>query len=81
MNVIKLKALMVEHECNRKQIADLLGISECTLKNKLYKKSEFKFSEVQKLADYFKVDINIFLPISIQNGNNTLKSSQNQTFN
>lgn len=68
MNINKLKGLMVEHECNRKKIADLLGINESTLKNKLLGKSDFKFTEVQKLADYFKVDINIFLPINSQNG-------------
>lgn len=68
MNINKLKGLMAEHDCNRKQIADLLGINESTLKNKLYGKSDFKFAEVQKLADFFKVDINIFLPITSQNG-------------
>lgn len=69
MNTRKLKALMVEFNYSRKQIADLLGINESTLKNKLSGKSDFKFTEVQVLANHFNVDINIFLPISIQNGN------------
>jgi transcriptional regulator with XRE-family HTH domain len=68
MNINKLKALMVEFECSRKTISELLGINESTLKNKLLGKSDFKFTEVQKIADYFKVDINIFLPITSQNG-------------
>lgn len=68
MNINKLKGLMVENECSRKSIANLLGINESTLKNKLLGKSDFKFTEVQKLADFFKVDINIFLPIVSQNG-------------
>ena len=59
MNINKLKGLMVENECSRKSIANLLGINESTLKNKLLGKSDFKFTEVQKLADFFKVDINI----------------------
>ena len=69
MNIRKLKALMVEYDNNRKQIADLLGINESTLKNKLSGKSDFKFNEVKLLADHFKVDINIFLDTSSQNGN------------
>lgn len=68
MNINKLKGLMVEYEQSRKDIADLLGINESTLKNKLLGKSEFKFSEVQLLAKHFNVDINIFLPINSQNG-------------
>ena len=68
MNINKLKGLMVENECSRKSIANLLGINESTLKNKLLGKSDFKFTEVQKLADFFKVDINIFLPIVSQKG-------------
>ena len=69
MNIRKLKALMVEYDNNRKQIAELLGINESTLKNKLSGKSDFKFNEVKLLADHFKVDINIFLDTSSQNGN------------
>lgn len=69
MNINKLKGLMAEYGCSRKDIADLLGINESTFKNKLSGKSDFKFSEVQMLANHFKVDINIFLPVSIQNGN------------
>lgn len=61
MNVNKLKGLMAEHGDRQEDIARLLDINITTLNFKLQGKREFKFSEVVTLADYYKVDINIFL--------------------
>lgn len=69
MNIKKIKGLMAENGHTQKDLANILGISECTVKNKLLGKSDFKFSEVVLIANHYNVDINIFLPISSQNGN------------
>lgn len=76
MNINKLKGLMAENNCSRKDMAKLLGINEATLKNKILGKTDFKFCEVRKIAEHFNVDINIFLPVVSQNGQINEKTSQ-----
>lgn len=61
MNVKKLKLLMVENEEKPKDVADLLGISKGRFYARLNGNTPFKFEEIRKLADHYKVDINIFL--------------------
>lgn len=61
MNIAKLKGLMAEHGDTQEDIAKLLNIHVTSLYHKMKGKTEFKFSEVQMLANHYKVDINIFL--------------------
>lgn len=61
MNVFKLKGLMAEHGEKQEDVAKLLKIHVTSLYKKMKGKTEFKFSEVQILANHYKVDINIFL--------------------
>ena len=43
-----------------KDIAKILDISPLSFSRKINGLNEFKVSELKKLADYFKTDINIF---------------------
>lgn len=61
MNIKKLKGLMAEHGEKQEDVAKLLKIHVTSLYKKMKGKTEFKFSEVQILANHYKVDINIFL--------------------
>ena len=68
----KLILLMKEKGVTNKEIANVLGISEKQIGLKLKGESDFKSSEMFKIADYFKKPINeIFLPSLYENG--TLK--------
>lgn len=62
MNINKLKGIMVENGATQADIAKLLGITERCVSNKMTGKTEFKVSELVKIADYFSVKTDIFLP-------------------
>ena len=44
----------------KQKVADYLGISYSSLDNKLSGRNEFKFSEVQKLSDWWNTPIESF---------------------
>lgn len=70
--------LMKENGVTNKAIADILGISEKQIGLKIKGESDFKSSEMFKIADYFKKPINeIFLPSMYENG--TLNSSSDDS--
>ena len=65
----KLILLMKEKGVTNKEIANILGISEKQIGLKIKGESDFKSSEMFKIADYFKKPINeIFLPSMYENG-------------
>lgn len=49
-NTLKLKAAIVGSGLNQEQLADMLGITIATFNYKVNNKSEFKASEIKKLA-------------------------------
>ena len=55
-NTLKLKAAIAESGLNQEQIAEMLGVSLCTLNYKLNGTSEFKASEIKKLAELLHLD-------------------------
>lgn len=55
-NTLKLKAAIAESGLNQEQIAEMLGVSLCTLNYKLNGTSEFKASEIKKLAELLKME-------------------------
>lgn len=68
----KLIILMKERNVTNKKLADIIGVSEKQLGYKIKGKSDFKSSEMFKIADYFKVNIDdIFLPSMYENGTNS----------
>ena len=66
INTLKLKAAIAESGMNQEQIAKMLGVSLCTFNYKLNGVSEFKVSEIKKLAELLDLDadkvMKIFLP-------------------
>lgn len=56
INTLKLKAAIAESGMNQKQIAKMLGVSLCTFNYKLNGVSEFKVSEIKKLAELLKME-------------------------
>lgn len=65
-NTLKLKAAIAESGMNQEQIAKMLGVSLSTFNYKLNGVSEFKASEIKKLAELLKMKdetmVKIFLP-------------------
>lgn len=55
-NTLKLKAAIAESGLNQEQIAEMLGVSLCTFNYKLNGTSEFKASEIKKLAELLKME-------------------------
>lgn len=55
-NTLKLKVAIAESGLNQEQIAEMLGVSLCTLNYKLNGTSEFKASEIKKLAELLHLD-------------------------
>lgn len=55
-NTLKLKAAITESGLNQEQIAKMLGVSLCTFNYKLNGVSEFKASEIKKLAELLKLE-------------------------
>lgn len=49
----KLKGKIVENGLTQEQLADMLGITIATFNYKVNNKSEFKASEIKKLAEVF----------------------------
>ena len=56
INTLKLKAAIAESGMNQEQIAKMLGVSLCTFNYKLNGISEFKASEIKKLAELLKME-------------------------
>lgn len=56
INTLKLKAAIAESGMNQEQIAKMLGVSLCTFNYKLNGTSEFKASEIKKLAELLKME-------------------------
>lgn len=56
INTLKLKAAIAESGMNQEQIAKMLGVSLCTFNYKLNGVSEFKVSEIKKLAELLKME-------------------------
>ena len=56
INTLKLKAAIAESGMNQEQIAKMLGVSLCTFNYKLNGTSEFKASEIKKLAELLHLD-------------------------
>ena len=56
INTLKLKAAIAESGMNQEQIAKMLGVSLCTFNYKLNGTSEFKVSEIKKLAELLKME-------------------------
>ncbi len=54
-NTLKLKAAIAESGMNQEQIAKMLGVSLSTFNYKLNGVSEFKASEIKKLAELLKM--------------------------
>lgn len=54
-NTLKLKAAIAESGLNQEQIAEMLGVSLSTFNYKLNGVSEFKASEIKKLAELLKM--------------------------
>lgn len=61
MNINKLKAIMAENGAVQSDIAKLLGVSERCISNKMKERTEFKVSQLIKIANYFSVEPSIFL--------------------
>lgn len=55
INTLKLKAAIVESGLNQEQVAKMLGVSLCTFNYKLNGVSEFKTSEIKKLAELLRL--------------------------
>ena len=60
VNIKKIKGILAMNDLSYKDIAKELGISPLSFSRKINGVVEFKISELKKLADYFKTDINIF---------------------
>ncbi len=50
-NTLKLKAVILEKGFTQEQIAEMLGMTIATFNYKVNNKSEFKASEIKKLAE------------------------------
>lgn len=65
-NHTKLKALMVEHGKNQKDMANYLEISERALNSKINGDTDFKETEINKLLKLFNARYeNLFLPYKL----------------
>lgn len=65
----KLIILMQKGHITQQALADILGITKKQISYKLKGKSDFKCSEMFKIAKYFNKNIDeIFLPTMYENG-------------
>ena len=66
---LKLIGLRTETKTTQHDLAELIGVTELSYRNKELGRTEFKINEMFKIAQYFnkKVD-DIFLPYVLQNG-------------
>jgi transcriptional regulator with XRE-family HTH domain len=62
-NPNKVKGLIAEKGITQEILASVLGISDTALNYKLLRKSQFKDTEIAKMADYFNVDVSYFFSI------------------
>ena len=62
-NPNKVKGLIAKGITQEILATEVLGISDTALYNKLLRKSQFKDSEIAKMADYFDVDVSCFFSI------------------
>lgn len=62
-NTLKLKAAIAESGLNQEQIAKMLNLSVGTFNYKLNNRVEFKASEIKKLMELLKLNINLVMII------------------
>lgn len=60
MNVAKVKGLLAERGCSKKQLAKYLNISKIAVYKKLQSKIPFKLVEIEKMCEIFNISINYF---------------------
>lgn len=58
-NTVKIKMCIAEKGISQSKLARVLSISTTSLSMKL-KSGNFKVSEIQEIANYFKKDVNYF---------------------
>lgn len=61
----RILGLMRENGQTQKELANLLEISEYTLRRKLQGKNEFKVSEILKISEIYNVSIEYFFTDNI----------------
>lgn len=61
MNIAKLRGLMAEKKITQRKMARNLGMNISTFNNRMKEKADFSFDEVAAIANFLKVDIDIFL--------------------
>lgn len=60
-NPNKVKGLIAEKGITQEILAtEVLGISDTALNNKLLRKSQFKDTEIARMANYFDVNVSYF---------------------
>lgn len=63
-NPNKVKGLIAEKGITQEILAnEVLGISDTALNHKLLRKSQFKDTEIAKMAEYFNVDVSYFFSL------------------
>lgn len=62
-NTLKLKVAIVESGMNQEQIAKMCGISPSVFSSKLNGVSEFKASEIKKIAELFDLSVDRVMQI------------------
>lgn len=60
MNLHKIRAKMVEHGHTQKVLQELLKLSPFGFRLKLSGKTEFKASEIKKIADFYNISVEYF---------------------
>ena len=59
-NNAKIKGLIAENEITQAKLAKVIGITPPNLNEKLNGRRDFKVSEIQAIANYFKKEIGYF---------------------
>ena len=52
-----LELELFKHKISRKKLAQILGVSDATLRNKMSGRSEFTLLEFRKIAELFEVTL------------------------